>query len=157
MPLLCLFFFFFFFLFSLFHFQYYIIFCGEKLIMFIRYRVPPDSPAYAQRAMIQVHPRASSSTPLTLTPAPSYFLSMFLLVELISSQLRVSNVLKQWAQEHFEDFSHKMIEKLLQFINTTMLEDGYQKLVEQLEELLRSKVPTTSIYISISLPFTSFL
>ena len=44
--------------------------------MFIRYRVPPDSPAYAQRAMIQVHPRASSSTPLTLTPSRSLLLPL---------------------------------------------------------------------------------
>lgn len=52
----------------------------------------------------------------------------------------MSNVLKQWLQEHFEDFSHKMIEKLLDFINSTMLGAGYQKLASQLEELLRSKV-----------------
>jgi len=52
----------------------------------------------------------------------------------------VCNVLKMWVDNHFDDFDKHMIARLFSFINDTMALDGYQKLANQLDDVLKSKI-----------------
>lgn len=61
-------------------------------------------------------------------------------------KLRVCNVLKNWVDNFFSDFSKNMIEKLLKFIDD-VVSDGYEQIAAQLKESLLQKVslPRNSI------------